>query len=146
MLLLQAQHGGPDELLLVSLALPEHGRQFAGELCRDSNLPKELPELPNQLLLTDVGVAARTTMAGAVVVDVLALLRLSRKRASASPTGHESGKRVPSLRVAGMIGRCRSLLGEDLQRSPEAYLSNSLMIIGARSGSGSIRCVAALLT
>ena len=30
-LLLQPKHGGPDELLLVSLAFPKHGRELAGE-------------------------------------------------------------------------------------------------------------------
>ena len=182
----------------------KHCRQLAGELGRDANLLQDLAELPNQLLLADVRVAARTAVPGAVVVDVLALLRLRRKRASASPAGHESGKRVSSLRVARMVGRCEDLLHaveevarddrlveplvqlsepvelavvdrvlQDLvdlatvasglppvlfvrpaaaaflvstfsEHSPEAYHSNSLTMIGARSGSGSIRCVTGL--
>ena len=48
--------------------------------------------LPNQLLFA----------------EVWPLFRLSRKRASASPTGHNPGERVPSRRVARMGGRCES--------------------------------------
>jgi hypothetical protein len=74
LLLLQTQHGGAYELLLVSLALPKHGRELAGEFGRDPNLFQELAKLTNQLLFANVRVAAWTAVPGAVVVDVLALL------------------------------------------------------------------------
>ena len=90
-MLLQAQHRGADELLLVSLAFPKHGRQLAGEFGRDPDLLQEFAKLTNQLLFTNVRVAARTAVPGAVVVDVLALLDLCRECASASPAGHEPG-------------------------------------------------------
>ena len=58
-MLLQAQHGGPDELLLVSLAFPKHGREFAGEFGRDPDLLQELAKLTNQLFFANVRVAGR---------------------------------------------------------------------------------------
>lgn len=49
-------------------------------------------------------------MAGAVVVDVLALLGLRGVSTPASSTGDESGERVPPLRVARAVRRGKDLL------------------------------------
>src|SRR5207237_758823 len=106
LLLLQAQHGGPDELLLVRLAFPKNSRELAGEFGWDPDLLQEIAKLTNQLLFANVRVAARTAVPGAVVVDVLALLDLPRECAAASPAGHEPGQRMPPLRVAGMVSGC----------------------------------------
>jgi hypothetical protein len=74
----------PDELLLVVLALSEHGGHFAGEFRRDSDGLQDLAELANPFLFADARVPSRSAVPGAVVVDVLALLRLGRERAAAS--------------------------------------------------------------
>ncbi|MEQ1909547.1 MAG: hypothetical protein ABMA15_12030 [Vicinamibacterales bacterium] len=109
-MLLEAEEGGARELLAVGLALAQHGRQLAGEFARDANLLQNVAKLARELFLANVGVAASAAMAGAVVVDVLALLRLGSEGAPASSARDETGEGVPALRVARTVGGCEDVL------------------------------------
>ena len=66
-------------------------------------------------------------MPGAVVVDVLALLDLCRECASASAAGHEPCKRMPPLRVAGMVGGCEHGLHAVVEVLRDSGLVQSLV-------------------
>ncbi|HEX5107352.1 MAG TPA: hypothetical protein VFV95_02860 [Vicinamibacterales bacterium] len=127
LLLLQPQHRCPDELLLVGLALPEHCRQLAGEFSRDSNVLEDLAELADELFFTNVRVAARSLVARAVVVHVLALLGLCRERATAPTARDQSGERVPPLRVLRMIGCRKYVLDAGEQVARDDRLVKALM-------------------
>ena len=69
-----------------------------------------LAELPNELLLANIRIAARASMAGAMVVNVLPLLCLGRERASTPAARHEPGECVLALRVTRMVGGSKHVL------------------------------------
>ncbi|HEY7290198.1 MAG TPA: hypothetical protein VH583_10215 [Vicinamibacterales bacterium] len=125
--MLQAQHRRPNELLLVRLALPKHRRQLAGEFVRDADLLQDLAELANQFLLAHVRIAAWTTVACAVVVDVLALLRLRCECATTPATHHHTGECMLTFRVARMVGCGEHILHSGKEVTRNDWLVKALM-------------------
>ena len=74
-----AVSGRADELLFVALVLAQSRNRAIGKTRRHTNLLHGFAQEASQLLFPDVGVSARTSIAGAVVVDVLALLDLGKR-------------------------------------------------------------------
>ena len=88
---------------LVILALPQRLGDPVSNLRRDQDALNDVGEQAREILLADPRVSASALEAGAVVVEVPALLHLGRHRAATEPARHQAGERMLMLLVPGPV-------------------------------------------